>query len=79
MVERGRRRRHRFALATDDAVATEAAIVGHAAAHWLRTKTSASASMSKAPVSRALTVLIVLGALATMTVLLLSATHVIRF
>ncbi len=70
---RGRRRRHRFALATDDAVSTEAAIVRHAAAHGVRTRAS------RQPVSRALTVLLLVGALATVTVLLLSATHVIRF
>jgi hypothetical protein len=76
VVERGKRRHHRFALATDDAAATEASIIAHAAAYGLRTKVSPA---SKAPVSRALTVLIVFAAMATMTVLLLSATHVISF
>jgi hypothetical protein len=73
VVERGRRRRHRFVLATEDLDSTEASIRWRAAAHGLRTRSARPA------VSRALTVSITLAALATMTVLLLSAAHVIHF
>jgi hypothetical protein len=73
VVERNGRQRHRFVLATDDAVATETALRHRAAAHGLRTRSGRPA------VSRLLTVGIVLALLATMTVLLLSAVHVIRF
>ena len=73
VVERNSRDRHRFVLATDDAVITEAAVRDRAAAHGLRTRSARPA------VSRLLTVGIVLAVLATMAVLLLSAVHVIRF
>jgi hypothetical protein len=73
VVERGRRGRHRFVLATDDPVSTEAAVSARAAAHGLRTRSTRRA------VSRLLMVGIVVAALATLTVLLLSAAHVIHF
>jgi hypothetical protein len=73
VVERGRTRRHRFVLATDDAASTEDAIRGRAAAHGLRTRSARPA------VSRPLTVLVGVAALATLTALLLSAVHVIHF
>jgi hypothetical protein len=73
VVERGRRGRHRFVLATDDPVGTEAAVRARAAAHGLRTRSGRPA------VSRLLMVGIVVAALATMTALLLSAAHVIHF
>ena len=73
VVERGRRGRHRFVLATDDPVGTEAAVRARAAAHGLRTRSGRPA------VSRLLMVGIVLAALATVTALLLSAAHVIHF
>ena len=73
VVERGRRGRHRFVLATDDPVGTEAAVRARAAAHGLRTRSGRPA------VSRLLMVGIVVAALATITALLLSAAHVIHF
>jgi hypothetical protein len=73
VVERGRGHRHRFVLATDDAASTENAIRDRAVAHGLRTRSARPA------VSRLLTVAIVVAALATLTVLLLSAAHVIHF
>jgi len=66
-------KQHRFVLASDDPAATEAYVRGRAAAHGVRTNRPARA------VSRVLTALIVLAAAATLTVLLLSAAHVIRF
>ncbi len=72
VVERGRQGRHRFVLATDDALDTETAVRDRAAAHGLR-------SSARPAVSRLLMVGIVLAALATITVLLLSAAHVIHF
>lgn len=73
VVERGRRDRHRFVLPTDDPLGTEAAVRARAAAEGLRTRSARPA------VSRLLMVGIVVAALATVTVLLLSAAHVIRF
>lgn len=75
VVERGRRQRqrHRFALATDDPASAEASVIDRAAAHGLRT------TPIRSPVSRALTVSIVLAAVATMALLILSAVHVFRF
>jgi hypothetical protein len=73
VVERDVRRPHRFVLATDDAAATEASIRDIAAAHGLRTKGPRPA------VSRVLTATVVVAALATVAVLLLSAGHVIHF
>ncbi len=73
VVERGRRRRHRFVLPTDDVASTEASIRGRAVAHGLRS------SAPKPAVSRVLTVSIVRAAAAAITALLLSAAHVIHF
>jgi hypothetical protein len=73
VVERGRRGRHRFVLATDDAAVTEADVRARAAAHGLRTRSARPA------VSRLLLAGVVLAALATITALLLSAAHVIHF
>jgi len=73
VVERGRRGRHRFVLATDDPVGTEAAVRARAAAHGLRSRSARPA------VSRLLMVGVVVAALATLTALLLSAAHVIHF
>jgi hypothetical protein len=73
VVERSGRQRHRFVLATEDALATETALRDRAAAHGLRTRSRRNA------VSRLLTVGIVLAVLATMTVLLLAAVHAVHF
>jgi hypothetical protein len=73
VVQRNRRRRHRFVLATDDADATEDFIRGRAGAHGLRTR------WPRPAVSRLLTVAIVAAFAVTLTLLLLSAVHVIRF
>lgn len=73
VVERDRRRRHRFVLATDDPAATEALIRGRAGHHGLRTR------WPRPAVSRLLTLVIVAAFAVTMTLLLLSAVHVIRF
>ena len=72
VVERNGRQRHHFVLATEDPAATEAAVRDRAATHGLRTRSRRRA------VSRLLTLGIVLALLATMAVLLLSATHVIH-
>jgi|HubBroStandDraft_5_1064220.scaffolds.fasta_scaffold804525_1 hypothetical protein len=73
VVERGRRRRHRFVLGTSDAVATEASIRSMARSHGLKTKRPRRA------VVRSLNVLIVVVAAAAMTALLLQAVHVLHF
>jgi hypothetical protein len=73
VVERVRRRRHRFVLATDDADATEDLIRRRAGDHGLRTR------WPRPAVSRLLTLVIVVAFAVTMTLLLLSALHVIRF
>ena len=73
VVERGRRGRHRFVLATDDAAVTEAELRARAVAHGLRTRSARPA------VSRLLMAGVVLAALAAVTALLLSAAHVIHF
>jgi len=73
VVERDHRRRHRFVLATDDADATEGLIRGRAGSHGLRTR------WPRPAVSRLLTVAVVVAFAVTMTLLLLSAVHVIRF
>jgi hypothetical protein len=73
VVERDRRRRHRFVLATDDADETEDFIRGRAGAHGLRTR------WPRPAVSRMLMVAIVVAFAATLTLLLLSAVHLIRF
>ncbi|HSZ36032.1 MAG TPA: hypothetical protein VK773_02990 [Acidimicrobiales bacterium] len=73
VVERDRRRRHRFVLATDDPEATEDFIRGRAGSHGLRTR------WPRPAVSRLLTLVIIAAFAVTMTLLLLSAVHVIRF
>jgi hypothetical protein len=73
VIERDRRREHRFVLATDDAAATEDLIRGRAGTHGLRTRGPRPA------VSHLLVVAIVVAFAATLTLLLLSAAHVIRF
>lgn len=73
VVERGGRRRHRFVLATDDADATEDFIRGRAGSYGLRTR------WPRPAVSRLLTLLIVTAFAVTLTLLLLSAVHVIHF
>lgn len=73
VVERHRRRHHRFVLATDDAEATEADIRGRAGSHGLRTR------WPRPAVSRLLTLVVVAAFAITLTLLLLSAVHVIRF
>jgi hypothetical protein len=73
VVERERRRRHRFVLATDDAEATEEFIRRRAGTHGLRTR------WPRPAVSRLLTLAIVAAFALTLTLLLLSAVHVIRF
>jgi hypothetical protein len=73
VVEREGRRRHRFVLAVDDADFTERWIRERAESHGLRTVTP------QAAVSRLLLITIGLALGATLTVLLLSATHVIHF
>jgi hypothetical protein len=72
VVERDGRRRHRFVLATDDAETTEDVIRSRAGNHGLRTR------WPRPAVSRLLTVVIVLAFAITLTLLLLSAVHVIR-
>jgi hypothetical protein len=73
VVERAGRQRHRFVLATDDAVATESAVRDRAAAHGLRTRSARRA------VSRLQSVGLVLALVVTLAALLLSAAHVIHF
>ena len=73
VVERVRRRRHRFVLATDDADGTEELIRARAGIHGLRTR------WPRPAVSRLLTLAIAVAFAVTITVLLLSAVHVIRF
>jgi hypothetical protein len=73
VLERDRKGRHRFVLATDDPLGTEAEIRARAAAHGLRT------SSARPAVSRLLMLGIALAGLATITALLLSAVHVIHF
>ncbi|HWD55223.1 MAG TPA: hypothetical protein VG346_08870 [Acidimicrobiales bacterium] len=73
VVERDRRRRHRFVLATDDAEATEGSIRGRAGTYGLRTR------WPRPAVSRLLIVALVGAASVTLALLLLSADHVIHF
>jgi hypothetical protein len=73
VVERDRRKRHRFVLATDDADATEDLIRGRAGTHGLRTR------WPRPAVSRLLTLAIIAAFAVTLTLLLLSAVHVIHF
>jgi hypothetical protein len=73
VVERDRRRRHRFVLVTDDADATEDLIRGRAGTHGLRTR------WPRPAVSRLLTLAIIAAFAVTLTLLLLSAVHVIHF
>jgi hypothetical protein len=73
VVEQGAQRRHRFVLPTDDPESTEASVHDWARTHRLRT------NPQRRPVSRTLTVAVVLAAAATLSALLLSAEHVIHF
>ena len=73
VVERHRGRRHHLVLTTDDVGSMEAEVRVRAAAHGLRTNEAARA------VSRPLTVAVALAAFATLTLLLLSATHLVHF
>ena len=73
VVERDRRRRHRFVVATDDPDATEEFIRRRAGSQGLRTR------WPRPAVSRLVTVAIVAAFAVTITLLLLSAAHVIRF
>ena len=73
VVERGGQPRHRFVLGTDDAAATEAIIRDRAAVQGLRCRSPRRA------VSRPLTAIVVVVALAAMTALLLSAAHILHF
>ncbi len=73
VVERDRSRRHRFVLATDDPEATEEWIRGRAGDHGLRTR------WPRPAVSRVLQFAIVGALTVTLTLLLLSAVHVIHF
>ena len=73
VVEKGRGgRRHRFVLPSDDPAELEEQLRGRARAHGLHT------APPRTPVSRLLTAVIVLAGVATLTVLLLSAAHVLR-
>ena len=72
VVERDRHRRHRFILPTADPGRTEASLRALARAHGVRTKRPRPA------VSPLLTAAVVVAAVATLTVLLLSAAHVIH-
>ena len=72
VVEQGRRHNHRFVLGTDDTASTEAAVREPAAAHGLRSRSPRPA------VSRLLTAVLVVAALAALAALLLAATHVIH-
>jgi hypothetical protein len=74
VVEKGRRgRRHRFVFPTDDPVSVEEFFRRRARAHGLHT------ASPHAPASRLLTAVIALAAVATLTLLLLSAAHVLHF
>jgi hypothetical protein len=73
VVERGRRRRHRFVITTSDAAATEKSIRRLARAHGLTTLRPRRA------VSRLVNVFIAVAAAVVITALLLQATHVIHF
>jgi hypothetical protein len=70
---RGRGRRHRFVVPTAEPDSLEQFLRSQARAHGLQTGTR------RPPVSRLLTAVIVVAAVATFTVLLLSAAHVFRF
>jgi hypothetical protein len=72
VVERAERRRHRFVLASSNAVSTEASIRGLARAHGLQT------NATRRPVLRSLNVLIAVAAVVVMTLLLLQAAHAIH-
>ena len=75
VVERGRRgRRHRFVVPSDDPDSLEKLLVRTARAHGLQIGGS-----RRNPVSHLLPAVVVVGAIATITVLLLSAAHVFRF
>jgi hypothetical protein len=72
IVEREQRRRHRFVLGTGDPATTELFIRDLARAHGMVTRVPEHA------VSRVLTAAIVTAFVAVMTVLLLSAAHVVH-
>jgi hypothetical protein len=72
VVERGGRR-HEFVLPTDDPDSTESSVHDRARAHRLRT------NPRPRPVSRILTLAVLLAGAATVSALLLSAEHVIHF
>jgi hypothetical protein len=72
LVERGGRR-HRFVLPTAEPLLLASKVRQLALDHGLRT------SEPRSPALRTLTVAVVLATVATLTVLLLSAAHVIRF
>jgi hypothetical protein len=73
VTERRTHRRHRFVLPTDDADSTEESIRGRARDHRLRT------NRPKAAVSWVLTAAVIVAVAATVSALLLSATHAIHF
>jgi hypothetical protein len=73
VVEREGRRRHGFVLPTDDPISTESSVRALARSHRLRT------NRTRRPVSRLLTASVVVAAAVTLTLLLLSAAHVIHF
>ena len=73
VVEHEHRRRHRFVLGSDDPAATESAVRERANGHGVRTLSGRREG------SRVLTACVVTAAGATLTVLLLSAAHVIHF
>ena len=66
-------RRHRFVLPTDEPKVAETRVRELATAHRVRT------SEPPAAVSRTLTVAVIVATVATLTVLLLSAAHVLHF
>ena len=73
VIERDGRRRHRFVLTTDDAEATEESIRARAGLHGLRTR------WPRPAVSRLLMFAIAAAFAAAVTLLLLSAAHIIHF
>ena len=73
VVERGRRRRHRFVIATTDVAGTEASVRRLARSHGLRTLRPRRA------VSRLVNVFIAVAAAVVLTALLLQAAHVVHF
>ena len=70
---RGRGHRHQVVLTTDDVATTEAEVRARARAHGLRTRAPAHA------VPRGLIAGVVVAGVGTLTLLLLSAAHVVHF